>query len=372
MKKLVSLLMAIIMLLSLSPSITFAENIANNNVESNEDYDPNDWIDDSLFHGGTISLMSATKNRYTILVLDVSGSMSGTRMSKMKEASTYFCQEMVRARGNNSVAIVKFGSSSSLACGFTDDVSILTRTINGLNDGGGTDTAGGLRKAKETYDLGITDISERNVILISDGEPNSQSEARAAFNEMSNDCNVYTLGYNLSSSALSSMNALQNCGFYNVNDTNSIQSSMTKIIEAILSGSTGNIHGVITNNNNVTVYGNKKSPSAAKNDYRVLPGVTLEINSAQYTTDENGQVQIPSVTSGSIKVRKTGYVPKTVTAASINESKKIYLQKDEGDAPIINSVMVGNIDVLTQEYKIDLTSEKEITLKADIYWKRYL
>lgn len=372
-KKLISAILSVVMLGALVPNIVFAEEPFNESIIEEEDdsnYDPADWIDDSVFHGSDgVSLMSSTKNinRYTVLTLDVSGSMGTTEMTKMKEASIAFCNTMLSARGNNMIAVVKFGSSSSVACGFTNDLSALEQSINSLSSSGGTDTAGGLSKAGELYDsLGLNNITERNIILISDGYPNSASSAQSIATSMWADYNIYTLGYDLPSDAQSFMQSIQNCGFYNVVGSDDITNAIKSISDAILAGASGNIQDFLANTTTVTVYKNKKGASSVNDDFVLCEGAKVTVNNSEYTTNASGNVQIPTVTSGSIFVTMDGYVPKTVSAAAIEENSKVYLQKRDGNNPVINSVMIGNTDILYSEYEIDLTESNPITLNAEV------
>lgn len=374
MKKILSFILAVIIVLSCVPMELFAEAAENiTEIESDENFNPAEWIDDSYFHNESLTLMAATKstNRYTVLTLDVSGSMGSIEMSKMKEASIEFCNTMLASRGTNMIAVVKFGSSASVACGFTDDLEVLKNTINGLSSGGGTDTAGGLRKVKELYDqLGSSLASEKNVMVFSDGAPNSESDAQNVFNSMKDEYNVYSLGYNLGSSGESFMRSIQNSGFYNVNSTDDIINAISDISSAILSGASGSINLFMPNTTSVTVYENKKRASAVYEDFRLSEGAEVEVNNQVYITDKSGIVSIPTITSGSITVRKDGYAEKTVLASTLNSTKAVYLQKDSGDSPVINAVTVDNKDILREEYPLDLTSGTQITLKADVQWKK--
>ena len=43
--------------------------------------------------------------RYTALILDTSGSMSGTPAQKQKEAAVKFCDAMLNSKGNNYICM---------------------------------------------------------------------------------------------------------------------------------------------------------------------------------------------------------------------------------------------------------------------------
>jgi len=44
--------------------------------------------------------------RYTVLVLDVSGSMAGLPLSTLKSAVHKFCEDILKAKGDNYVAVI--------------------------------------------------------------------------------------------------------------------------------------------------------------------------------------------------------------------------------------------------------------------------
>lgn len=126
------------------------------------------------------TLMSDDVNlyRYTVLILDTSGSMSGTPASVQKEAAIKFCNSVLSADGMNYVAIVKLNTSSSVGCTFSNDIDTLTSYINGIPASGGTNINQALEKAEELLDAisddGSTEII-KNIVLCSDGLPESGS-----------------------------------------------------------------------------------------------------------------------------------------------------------------------------------------------------
>lgn len=338
--------------------------------ENDDDYDPAQWVDDDIIHqDDDASLMSTIKNgRYTVLTIDVSGSMSGSVMTATKEAAKKFCSAMLSSRGKNYVSIVKFGSSSSVACGFTDNLDTLTDTINNLYASGGTDTTGGLQKSDEVYnELGISDITERNVLIISDGEPNSEEDAKAKAVEMWQSNNIYSLGYRLSGYGYTFMESIQNSGFYNISDTTEMDTAISQIAESILQGSTGSADDIVTNTTTVTVYENKKSPTALQGDYVVSEGAVITLNGTDYTSNKNGIVTIPTSTSGSVVVAKKDYITKNISVSYLNRTKCVYLEKSDGENPLINSLAINNIELLYEDFEIDLLDESSYTIKAEVY-----
>ena len=115
--------------------------------------------------------------RYTVLILDTSGSMSGTPATVQKQAAIKFCESITKADGTNYVAIVKLNSTSSVGCEFTTDLATLEAYINSIPASGGTNINQALQVAESLID-GISEEypdAIKNIVLCSDGLPESGS-----------------------------------------------------------------------------------------------------------------------------------------------------------------------------------------------------
>lgn len=151
--------------------------------------------------------------REVVLVLDVSGSMSGSRIANLKEAANNFIARMKSVSGlqvaivaysseavinpngksgnktvksidvNSSHSIPNYISASNGFLPITD--SRLSGMINNLEALGGTNTGEGLRKAQFVFNSG-TAGANKTIVFMSDGEPTFYS-ARS-----STDRNYYT------------------------------------------------------------------------------------------------------------------------------------------------------------------------------------
>ena len=75
-------------------------------------------------------VVAADPDRYTVLVLDTSGSMWGTPMTKEREAAEKFCNDILDAEGTNYVALVTLNSSSTVVSDFTTDINTLSNKIS--------------------------------------------------------------------------------------------------------------------------------------------------------------------------------------------------------------------------------------------------
>ena len=101
-------------------------------------------------------------------VVDVSGSMSGTRISDAKQALKGFLDSM---QDEDEAALIKFNSSATLVNNFTHNKEELSKSINSLIATGGTNVNNGLLKALDTY-AGRSDERKKIIVLICDGDVN--------------------------------------------------------------------------------------------------------------------------------------------------------------------------------------------------------
>lgn len=133
--------------------------------------------------------------RDVVLVLDTSGSMSGTPLEETKKAALEFVN--TAAKTNTSVSIVNYDNDAKIQTGFTQYKRTLTNVIDNLYASGGTNIDEALVTA---HDLLINSGAKKKIIvLMSDGEPNDGrlgDELIAYANEIkSDDIYIYTLGF---------------------------------------------------------------------------------------------------------------------------------------------------------------------------------
>jgi Ca-activated chloride channel family protein len=109
------------------------------------------------------------------LLLDSSGSMAGDKLNEMKRAASDLVQRQTLAR--DQLAVVGFDSFAQVACPLSNQKGPLLAAINGLQVGGGTNMAEGLRTADTALDQSKSD---KYILLFTDGMPDSQADALAA------------------------------------------------------------------------------------------------------------------------------------------------------------------------------------------------
>jgi len=82
-------------------------------------------------------MKSNTQYRDIILVLDISGSMSGQKLKELKN-SAYNLINTILSNSNNRMALITFGTTSQIVDNLTNDKGKLIESINNLTESGNT------------------------------------------------------------------------------------------------------------------------------------------------------------------------------------------------------------------------------------------
>lgn len=140
-------------------------------------------------------IRTTSDERDIVLVLDVSGSMSGTPMQETKKASANFIDTILDE--DASIGIVTYDDSSYMLSDFSVNKSSLTNAVSNIYDGGGTNIEAGLAEARSM--LNTSGAKKKIIVLMSDGEPNEGKEGDALISyadEIKDDgIIIYTLGF---------------------------------------------------------------------------------------------------------------------------------------------------------------------------------
>ena len=247
--------------------------------------------------------------RYAVLVLDISGSMSGRPLTAQKAAAIKFCEALLAADGSNYAAVVSFGSSVRVTSEFTSDIEALKTAINGIRASNSTNTVGALTKADELLSQ-IPESAGRSIVLCTDGLPNmgtsstsgpfTSSDSSSYYRyangvyakafELMEKYDVFTLGFfhSLSGNELNFarkfLPAIQNKGYYEVTDPEDLEFTFGDIADDVVSpGHSGIFFVNVVKGNYVIHVVDEKGKS--------LRGVTVTCNDASATTDNNGLVR---------------------------------------------------------------------------------
>lgn len=110
------------------------------------------------------------KSRDVVLVLDISGSMSGTPMQQTRESGVKFVETVLDQSPSTRISIVAYSSSAKVLAESNTSKSELSDIITGMREGGSTATYDGLDNAKTILEKSSNE--KRLVVLMSDGAPN--------------------------------------------------------------------------------------------------------------------------------------------------------------------------------------------------------
>ncbi len=113
----------------------------------------------------------ASQGRDTVLVLDVSGSMSGTPIDEMKKSAINFCNELLADEYNNRVGLVLYNDNIDTV-DLTNDLDSLVNYIESISSSGTTNMQGALAAAGNMLDSQGKDDNIKNVVIMADGLPN--------------------------------------------------------------------------------------------------------------------------------------------------------------------------------------------------------
>ena len=140
-------------------------------------------------------IRTTSSNRDIVLVLDVSGSMSGTPMEETKKASTNFISTILKE--DASIGIVTYDNSATMLSDFSINETTLKAAANSIDDGGGTNIESGLQMAESM--LSTSNAEKKIIVLMSDGEPNDGKvgEELISYADSIKDegIYIYTLGF---------------------------------------------------------------------------------------------------------------------------------------------------------------------------------
>ena len=188
--------------------------------------------------------VESKKDSYTVFVLDASLSMKGTKWNKAKEAAINFSESLVNDSDKNYIALVTFNGTGYKLRDFKNEK--FSSDIFG-NIYYYTNYYEGLSKAY-SYISNINDESAiKNIVFISDGEPNHDNYSEILKTIKDDNINIYTLAYDLdnNSNAYNKLlNISTNNKVYEVS-SNDINEKLLTIANEIIKSNAGS-NAVIT------------------------------------------------------------------------------------------------------------------------------
>ncbi len=149
--------------------------------------------------GGTITLSVKGSSSYSststganvIFVVDVSGSMQGTRLTAAKSAIKAAASTILE-QDNIKVSLVTFSTNATTVLSQTSSISSFNSSVDRLSASGGTNWEAGLSEAE---DLVSSDSNTSNyVIFVSDGNPTFRDSANGYTGDYNRRYGVYGTG----------------------------------------------------------------------------------------------------------------------------------------------------------------------------------
>ena len=193
-KRILSLVLAVLMLLSVLPTTALAaeESVVPQNVVTAKQGGVKvekkaEWTDEKngkakitfTLTGGTMTSLDIP---YTdiVLVIDRSGSMSKDGSPKMDDAKKAAVGFVNKFFGNEAdqgykdkvqIAVVSYSSSADPVVGLTNRINDLTSGINNIKAKGGTHIQAGIHSAQQILDTDKREKVKKLIVVLSDGEP---------------------------------------------------------------------------------------------------------------------------------------------------------------------------------------------------------
>lgn len=175
-----------------------------------------------------------------VLVLDDSGSMSGSPTERLREAAKKFSQKILEADKGAKIAIVSFSYSTKILP-FTSNIDDVRSFVDSkMRADGGTDVTLGLEGADTTAKL-LQDSAfvryAKSIVTMSDGKPNDDDSAIRQARSMFPNYNMYSVGFFKSgdnAEAIEFLKSIQNSGYFEANDLDALIKKFIEIADELL------------------------------------------------------------------------------------------------------------------------------------------
>ena len=133
------------------------------------------------------------KTRDIVLVLDISGSMSGSRIDNTRTAAKTFVTDILSKSSTTRIALVTFESYVHRLLDLTSDANALCGAIDQLSATGVTNMYGGLQEAGYILDASTAD--KKAIVIMGDGYPNEGATASSGTVTVDDGSSIYFGNY---------------------------------------------------------------------------------------------------------------------------------------------------------------------------------
>ncbi len=293
-----------------------------------------------------------------IIVVDESGSMSGTRMSNTKAAAKEIISQM---KDNDRCAVMGFTYSSSIKQSLTSDKELLNTAVDKLYASGGTRIYVGIDEALKMFSYMSEDNRQKFIILLSDGEDEAVSRSlESAKSAGENDIRIFAMM--IGSGTLQMQNiAINSNGIYkNAPSSEDIGKIMSYFASEVFNVAGRNTTFRTTIKDKTSVDISKITPEPSKVTENEDGSVTLEWNFDRITIDEQKNIDIP-LTANAGNDGFSELIENTSCVYYDRSGKPNIVYAEDISLPVSNYVESGSWSVV-------FGSERESVNWKNIYW----
>ncbi|MGN0316488.1 MAG: VWA domain-containing protein [Lachnospira sp.] len=237
------------------------------------------------------------------LVVDLSGSMGGSKLSTAKTVINSFVDELEE---KDSSALISFTSSATLRCGFTEDKNIIKKAVNNMIAYGKTSIYTGIEKALDEFDANQINGYKMMVVFTDEyDQPYTTYESNyknLVERAKQSGVTIYTIGIGITDQNLLTNVAQNACGsFYHANVISDLKGELDKVREDAVDLVTD------SNEDGISDYYTEKIKNGEivlSNGSKELSGIDFNVNASDKASDDwdgdglkNGQ-EIKVVTRG--------------------------------------------------------------------------